>query len=295
MRFLFVDKIERMTADSISGAKSFPVTAPMQYANGEVAPGVVAEAIGQLVSWLCIKNNNFTARPVFLFADKIRILGAVQAGETVDLTAHIDSQNIEDGTFVFSGEAAVAGKPVHAVESCHGYFMPLSDLEDPETTKRRFEKMTQKDGRLELDGDTGVFDFASLVDEVLEMQTKGPKKAILARKTMRLDERFYPDHFPRMPVTPIVMINEMIGQSAGLLLGADKRYVLRPKAVEGIKIRNFVKPGDSVEIKVTVNKEANADSSNHDHSIVQTTAEITKDHKLILRGSYTYELMLQRR
>ena len=55
----------------------------------EIAPGALSEAIGQLASWLCIQRNDFTARPVFLFADHIKVHGAVQAGSDVELHADL--------------------------------------------------------------------------------------------------------------------------------------------------------------------------------------------------------------
>jgi 3-hydroxymyristoyl/3-hydroxydecanoyl-(acyl carrier protein) dehydratase len=284
MRFLFVDQIKDIQDDCIRGSKHFASDAPMQYSNSkgeaEIAPGVISEAIGQLVSWLCIDRNGYSGRPVFLFADKIEILGKVLPGSTVDLVATVNS--IDEETFVFSGEASVDGRIVHRVERVSGYFMPLGDLEDPEVTKSRYSALTN--GGLKLDGDTGVYDFTKLVDDVTDRPSD---EKIVCSKTMAKTELFYKDHFPRFPVTPIVMINEMIGLAAANLLCPNDPRSLRPKSVDGIKIRNFVKPGETVETSITVKDRQDLPTG---ASEITTIAQVTKDGKTILRGKYIYEL-----
>lgn len=286
MRFLFVDKISEIDDKSIVGSKYFSKESPMQYSDkdGElqIAPGVISEAVGQLVSWLCIKNNDFTARPVFLFADEIEILEKVAPGSNVELKARIDESDEE--TFVFSGEAYVDGKCVHRVASVNGYFMPLGDLEDPEVTKKRFQKMM--DEGLELSGDKGVYDFDSLVDVTVE---KG-QDSILVAKTMRESERFFDDHFPRFPVTPIVMINEMIGNATARLVCPENYRALVPTMVKGIKIRNFVRPGETVQTSVSLKRrQSNPDGTES----ITTLAEVKKGKKIILRGKYEYVVAQQ--
>jgi 3-hydroxyacyl-[acyl-carrier-protein] dehydratase len=284
MRFLFVDKITDIAGDCIKGTRHFASDAPMQYSNAkgeaQIAPGVVSEAIGQLVSWLCIDRGGYTGRPVFLFADQIEICGIVTPGSTVDLVANIES--IDDETFVFSGEASVDGRVVHKVKNISGYFMPLAEMEDPEITKQRYADLTN--GGLKLEGDKGIFDFDKLIDETVEHPSDDK---IVCVKTMNPDEKFYKDHFPRFPVTPIVMINEMIGQAAACLLCPNDPRALIPISVDGIKIRNFVKPGEQVTTEITVKSRKELPNGN---TALATVAQVTKDGKTILRGKYIYEL-----
>jgi 3-hydroxymyristoyl/3-hydroxydecanoyl-(acyl carrier protein) dehydratase len=292
MRFLFVDRITEVGDGVIAGLKHFDVGAPMQYGDGrgerQIAPGVVSEAIGQLVSWLCIKNNDFSRRPVFLFADKIGIAGIVRPGDTVDLKARIDSMEKDGETFVFSGEASVQDRLVATIENCSGYFMPLGDLEDPEVTKQRYGALIN--GGLKLDGDHDFYDFDQLLGEVVEQTGDAAGAAgsgIVARKTMAPSERFFADHFPRFPVTPIVVINEMIGAVTAKLASPHEPRALMPRAVEQIKIRNFVKPGETVETKVKI---TGRHPGKNGRDVITTMAEVTKGGKTILRGRYVYEL-----
>ena len=282
MRFLFVDRITEITENEIRGLKFFGDTESLRYGpevSGEIAPGVISEAIGQLASWHAINRNEFTARPVFLFADRIEILKPVFPSSQVELCARIDSMDKE--TMVFSGEAYVDGNIVHRVSNINGFFMPLAKLEDPHVTRTRFNQLITRG--MNLTEDVGVFEFESLVDEVDELKTG---TEIIARKYMAADEPFYMDHFPRYPVTPIVMINEMIGQATQKMMGPREDNILRPKVVKSIKIKDFVRPEEGCEIRVKLKGRR----TEGDYEIIETMAEITKEGKRILRGSYEYSV-----
>lgn len=281
MRFLFVDRIKEMNERSIVGEKSFAEDDSMQYpgkdGSMEIAPGVISEAIGQLVSWLCIKRNNFSGRPVFLFSDTIKVHAPVKPGSTVTLTGNIDE--IDDETFVFSGTAHVGDQLVHSISKCSGYFMPLGDLEDPEVTRERFDHLVGEG--LVLEDDKKKYDFNTLVDEVVQVD---PGKSITTRKQMKLDEPFYRDHFPRYPVTPIVMINEMIRNATVRLMESEGCQAIMPLEVSNVKIKSFVRPGDTCEVNVKIlGKEKQGDND-----VTNCMAEIVKDGKKILRGKYSY-------
>lgn len=115
MRFLFVDRIDEHGEHYIRGARSFGPNESLVYescagATPVVAPGAISEAIGQLASWYCIKENDFIARPIFLFAEAITTLEPVSQGEEVILEAQIHS--VDEDTFVFSGKAMRDGVEV---------------------------------------------------------------------------------------------------------------------------------------------------------------------------------------
>jgi 3-hydroxymyristoyl/3-hydroxydecanoyl-(acyl carrier protein) dehydratase len=284
MRFLFVDAITSIGEGAISGYRHFPVTDPMQYSPhvgpAQVASGAMCEAVGQLASWYCLKQNKFQSRPVFLFADSIDVLKPVYVGARVDLRAEIHS--LEDDAFRFSGEALVDGEVCQRINDCGGMFMPLANLEDPDVAAARFESLCS--GGLVLDGAAGSpYPFANLVGEILD-HDEGRK--IHARRTFNASEPFYADHFPRFPVTPIVMLNEMIGQATVRMLGLSRDTALRPLAISRIKIRSFVAPGDSCETVVTSPGIRTVGS----RKLLDATAELIKGGKRILRGEYFYEV-----
>jgi 3-hydroxymyristoyl/3-hydroxydecanoyl-(acyl carrier protein) dehydratase len=315
MRFLFVSRIHDIEENRIRGNVDFTVQEPWRRpgADGslQISTSVVSEAIGQLVSWLSLRNNNFTARPVFLFASNINLDGYIPAPSTVELEAWITDGDQE--SFMFSGTAKVDGEVVVAITDCGGYFMPLAELEDPSVARKRFASLMSGDGSsiyssidssidsstILKNRSTQVYGGRQLIDDVKNLELG---RAVTAVKVMRQSEPFYADHFPRNPVTPIVVINEMIGEATRIMmegeefsaLGRDDGYSfdsgdqicnLAPVAVTDLKIKSFILPGDTVVISVkkmgVLEKE------------FETIAEIVVNQKRILRGRYRYKFVDQ--
>ncbi len=90
-----------------------------------------------------------------------------------------------------------------------------------------------------------------LIDHVLE-QT--PQR-IVALKHVTLAEEYLADHFPTFPVLPGVMMVETMVQAARRMLAdrGDPRLVLGE--VRALKFGNFVRPGEALEVEVTLSKE----------------------------------------
>ncbi len=90
-----------------------------------------------------------------------------------------------------------------------------------------------------------------LIDSVLEKQ---PDR-IVALKQVSLAEEYLADHFPTFPVLPGVMMVEVMVQAARLMLAdrGDPRLVLGE--VRTVKFGSFVRPGESLEVEVTLDKE----------------------------------------
>lgn len=285
MRFLFVDQITGMEPTTIRGRTTFSKDHPLQYANPyggqQIAPGVISEAVGQLVSWLEIKNNDFTGRPVFLFADQIEIIKPVAPGATLEMNGRIEQSDQE--SFVFSGEASVDGELVHRVHQCSGYNMPLENMEDPSVTRQRFQDLTNQGLTLKDSGDS--FNFEVLSGETTDLAIN---ERIKMAHSISENAPFYADHFPRFPVTPIVMINEMIGIATAKCLGKSTGQLF-PRSVSGVKIKNFLAPNEPCEVTVTIKEVQPATKSSCGG--ISTVAEITKDGKKILRGRYKYDLV----
>ena len=280
MRFLYVTKIHNCSEDKISGEVSFsPQEAfRIKLSNrvDHVRLSVVSEAIGQLVSWLSLQKTDFFGRPVFLFASNIELHHSVPTGSVVSLEARISSEDKQ--SFVFSGGAYFEGKCLVSISDCGGYLMPLAELEDPLLTRNRLAQLQSNTG-LPANPESEIYDSSSLVDTVLTVE---PLKSIHCRKYFSGNEPFYADHFPRYPVTPIVVINEMISEATRRLAIASglKGDHMRPVFIRDLKIKSFIKPGSTVEVLAKVIELS--------ETSLETICEVVLDGRKILRGRYGF-------
>lgn len=79
----------------------------------------------------------------------------------------------------------------------------------------------------------------------------------VGRYTVRGDEFFLKGHFPGNPVVPGVILCEMMGQSACLLVdGAGEGGGFTPyfTGMQNVRFKNKVKPGDTIEFKSEITK-----------------------------------------
>lgn len=90
----------------------------------------------------------------------------------------------------------------------------------------------------------------NLVDNVLVKESD----RITAIKQVSMAEEYLADHFPTFPVLPGVMMVEAMVQAARLMLAdrGDPRLVLGE--VQAIKFGSFVRPGEVLEVEVTLGK-----------------------------------------
>jgi 3-hydroxyacyl-[acyl-carrier-protein] dehydratase len=92
----------------------------------------------------------------------------------------------------------------------------------------------------------------NLVDAVVEQSAD----RIVTVKQVSLAEEYLQDHFAGFPVLPGVMMVESIVHAARLMLqprAPRQRLVLG--GVRALKYGSFVKPGDTLRVEVTLNKD----------------------------------------
>jgi 3-hydroxyacyl-[acyl-carrier-protein] dehydratase len=87
-----------------------------------------------------------------------------------------------------------------------------------------------------------------LVDSVVE---EGGDR-IVARKQVTLAEEYLADHFPGYPVLPGVLMLEAMVQAARRLLRGRAAEPLVLGEVRALKYGAMVRPGDALEVEVTV-------------------------------------------
>lgn len=89
------------------------------------------------------------------------------------------------------------------------------------------------------------------IDDILEETDD----RIVLIKQVSLAEEYLADHFPSFPVLPGVLMIETMVQGARKLLESrgKSRYVLGE--VKALKFGSMVRPGEALEMQVTLNKE----------------------------------------
>ena len=84
-----------------------------------------------------------------------------------------------------------------------------------------------------------------------------PGRSIVARRTLRPDEEYLADHFPRFPVMPGVMMLEALHQAAVWMIHAGDNFaspLVRLCEVRGVKFGAFLAPDQTLEITASVTK-----------------------------------------
>ncbi|HEY0840691.1 MAG TPA: 3-hydroxyacyl-ACP dehydratase FabZ, partial [Vulgatibacter sp.] len=95
-----------------------------------------------------------------------------------------------------------------------------------------------------------------LVDRVVSC-TKGER--LLAYKNVTFNEEFFNGHFPNNPVMPGVLVIEAMAQAGALLAYLSEPIDISKKviflaAVDGARFKRPVRPGDRLDLEMTVLK-----------------------------------------
>ncbi len=95
-----------------------------------------------------------------------------------------------------------------------------------------------------------------LVDRVEDIV---PGQSAVGVKNVTMNEPHFTGHFPNQPVMPGVLIVEAMAQTAAVLVGksldlADANMSVYFMAIDGVKFRRMVVPGDQVLMKVEVTR-----------------------------------------
>jgi 3-hydroxyacyl-[acyl-carrier-protein] dehydratase len=95
----------------------------------------------------------------------------------------------------------------------------------------------------------------SQIDRITSLQ---PGKMLTAERTLRADEEYLLDHFPKFPVMPGVMMLEALHQAAVWLIKTGDNFqspLVLLREVRGVKFGDFLAPGETLEITAESIKE----------------------------------------
>ena len=120
-----------------------------------------------------------------------------------------------------------------------------------------------------------------LVDRVVEQE---PGRRIAAVKNVTYNEPFFQGHWPGRPIMPGVLIVEALAQAAGLMLaGGVPGKIGLIAAIDRVKLRRPVTPGDQLRLEATVIRAKNRTAE------VQATARV--DGRVVAEAKLRFVLV----
>jgi len=122
-----------------------------------------------------------------------------------------------------------------------------------------------------------------LIDRVVEFNTA--EKTIRCEATVPLQASIFEGHFPGYPLMPGVLLTEAMAQTAGwMLLSLDRfRRMAFLAGIRDAKFRNFVKPGDKLDLHGKAIHEGSG------FAVAQTRAEV--DGKIVCDATIMYRVV----
>ncbi len=300
MRFLFVDRILKMEkgkcAEGIKNVSFSDEYLVQTVPNYSVLPRTLSfEAIAQLISWLVIYTKDFTVKPVAVMTAHTKFFGEIRPGDQLLIKAEIVSLNEQDA--LCKGSLEIDGKIIAELDNGICAFIPLDELENPSTVKDLYltlsgdmtlEKFLQSSTSTattqnRFGGNT--FDL-NLIDKVVDLE---PGKVIRGIKSITMTQDFIVDHFPKRHVMPGTMIMETFVQLTERLLqesatqngmGKIKVFV---KEGHKIKFRQYVKPGDQMEVEISL--------LDFQDNFASIKAKATVDGKLVSSAKMEFDVI----
>ena len=238
--FSFVDRIT-----SVHDGKQIRGRYVIPSQQGDFPLSLVGEAVGQLAAWAAMAAVDFAQRPVAGLAGSIELLGEPRAGQVLELAAnleHVDTESVE-----YSGTAHVDDTPVIRLVDCVGPMVQLSEFDDPQAVRLRFEELSR------IGAVAGG--FPGLPELTLERTGGEAGDWVCANFQVPTEAAFFADHFPRRPVFPGSLLMHMNLQLGAVLAAeipspAKGRWMLG--IIRDMKLRTFILPGTTLRLEATL-------------------------------------------
>ena len=310
MRFLMIDRIcELEKGKSARGIKNISWDGDFLE---EIIPGlpvvssfIIAEAVGQLLSWIIVEAKDFTVKPVITVVDSYICNGHIQPGDQLEVMGSVESMS-EEGALVH-GKILLRGKPVIEINHAVCYAYPLSELDPPERARLQFKHLYVPGCPLPQTAQHP----ASLMREEVPLYKRpwfdriideGQPARLVAIKNVTATEDYFNDHFPRKPILPGVVIMEAQHSLARELVlrqlaerGLTDSFPVLCRA-EKVKFRLFIQPGDQMALEATVKSFSDGQCSIATRVTVggKNAASVLLHFELPDRASYMHKYILGR-
>lgn len=236
--FTFVDRILAVQPGvSVRGQFNIPAKQP------EFSLSLVAEATGQCAAWSALAAVDFKSRPVAGIAGLVEMLAPVHPGDTLELTAVIES--VDADAIAYAGTASVNGSPVLRLHNCVGPMLPVEDFDDPQALRDHYALLCGAGATPDA--------FGGVPDIVCEQTGHEPGQLIRGRLPVPAAAPFFHDHFPRKPVFPGTLLMrsklQLVGKlAAEVPLPANARE-WKLQNVSEMKLRAFIEPGEVLDLE----------------------------------------------
>jgi 3-hydroxymyristoyl/3-hydroxydecanoyl-(acyl carrier protein) dehydratase len=205
---------------------------------------LAAEAVGQLAAWVAMDQLEFTVRPVAGVAADLSFGAQPRPGQTLDLSIEIDSCDRE--VVNYSGVAYAGGVKVVELGHSAGPMLPMETFDTPQAMRERYLLLIGPGAPSQ--------QFPGVPEHQIEMIEEVYGKHARALLKVPHEAAFFSDHFQRRPVFPGTMLLDAHIQVA-LDAAAHSGYWaleagVRATRVPNMKLRSFIAPGDTVELRV---------------------------------------------
>lgn len=99
-----------------------------------------------------------------------------------------------------------------------------------------------------------------LINRIIDINANTVRVAATPKQADELWSRVYSGHYPNNPITPGVLLCEMVFQAAGCLAAFRNGANSRPGApiltrIQGAKFKAIVRPGDELEVQAELIEE----------------------------------------
>lgn len=239
MSFLFVDRITELQSGK-RAVGEYRMRAGLR----QLPAWLVAEAIGQLASWVAIERSDFRSRPVAALAGQVTATHAAVSGSTAELRVELD--RCDGQTIVYRGEAYVGGTPVGELRRCAGAMLAMEEFDDPDLVRERYRLLRGQGAP----GGDFLDELPQL--EILEERPIAGKR-LLARLKVPRSAPFFADHFPRKPVFPATLLidaeTRVALELARHVVETPAHSALRLARVRNVKVRAFTEPGQTLQLQ----------------------------------------------